>query len=275
MSTVLDDFYTKVMNELLNKDKTDSSLPVALHINNGIKKNLAEEGASVDFNTSAETYKNAIDYVETSVENMTKAAQSIRTCSGEKIKQNVSLYIESVQASSFRTFNKEAADNEFVANAKQAILLNLQSQVLLALDEAYEQETSGFNSNPQADNLYVQQREAVLDIEQFEIMIVEIMRQKYVSLTNQDIDYDTFAPIYDEIFRSWCLNYENEYNISLEELSTAAINQTAGTISNIQVRAGLTVGEIVTLVAFGSAILILILVVVILKFLDRKKGAVI
>jgi len=267
----INDFYTRTMEELLNIDID----------------NLEE---------LEEAYAKAVDFVDTTIENMTNAAFMLRECSGTEVIQSVNNYISAIGYRSFKDFDKEAADAEFVQAAYQAILINMQQQVLVQLDAAFDEaKKSGKyvgTALTELENTYTEQRAAVEDVEEFEIMVLEIMRQKYISvLCNKlndklitDVEYqqgwlkaidvDTFAPTYKEIFKCWALNVPSETEMTLEELTTATIQQATHNAVYIEGNKELTSGEITFLSIFGGSATIFAIVYIISKLVSKKRKVV-
>ena len=205
----------------------------------------------VDLTISKEDYAKMIGFVDTAVSNMKDAALQIRKCSAATMKASINDYIYGVRISSFREFDEEAANAEFVEAIKEAIMLNMQQQVIEALKREYKP-----SNNAQKEAQYREQLAACEDIETFKQIVLEVLRLKYVSLTKEDIDIDTFKPIYDEIFRSWALDDPsiNPTSITLEELTTATIETTTTKASKIVHRDSISKEESTFLIILGSAV---------------------
>lgn len=204
-------------------------------------------------NVSKEDYKKMIDFVDTAVSNMKDAALQIRKCSCAAIKVEVKDYITKVKISSFRDFDEKAANDEFVETVKTAILLNMQQQVIQALEQDHKP-----SNNADKEMVYQQQLAACKDFDTFKEIVLEVLRQKYMSLTKQDIEITLFEPIYDNIFRSWALDDPslNTTGITLEQLTTATIETTKSNASKFTYRETVSKEESIFLIAFGSAVVI-------------------
>lgn len=253
--------------------------------------NLMSSG--IDLTLEPEVYDNAMTFVDDSVNKMTDAAATLRSCSGQAMIASVKQYIEKVAVSSFRDFDKEAADEEFLQNAYDAILLNMQQQVSLSLTEAYEEASKSGKftgtAKTELDKRYEEQMAAVADIETFEIMVLEVMRQKYVSVLNTQleagtitresydaawenaVDVETFEPIYWAIFRAWALNEESEYPMTLQELTDATIADTTYATTHIELRDGLSSQEIKFLTAAVVLFLLLGAAYIVSNSMNKRK----
>ena len=273
MADILGDFYKRQYELLLNKNQSNSSV-------SGYAKTFdASSSTGLDLETDKETYQNAVEFVDTSVSNMKNAVLLIRTCSGNAVKQSVNDYVNRVAYSSFKDFDKDAADMEFVQNAYMAIMLNLQEQVLSTLENEYkETKASGKYSGKALEDFeanYQEQVKNVSDFETFEIMILEVMRQKYVTVLNNRLDnklltkedYDvlfegakdveSFETKYNEIFTNWALNKEDASGITLEEISNSVIGNTKKQMGAIEYMTnGLSTLELVIFIVVFSMLFI-------------------
>ena len=213
-----------------------------------------------------------VDFVDTGVDHMGKAALKLRKCSGESVTVQVKSYVTVVKVSSYREFDKEAADKEFVEAVYKAILLSMQNEVISILEK--EHKPSG---NAEKEAQYKKELEAVQDIETFEIMVTEVLRQKYVALTGEQIDdVEDFMPIYWEIFTAWALDKPSPYAITLEELTQTTIEQSTGRAKAFSVNSKLTATEwgFIAGIAGGAAIIIAASAVIptVLKKKKAKEG---
>ncbi|MCQ2799684.1 MAG: hypothetical protein MJ228_02815 [Bacilli bacterium] len=240
MASVVGSFYERVMAEILGKEVPD---------HRELRRAVGSQNGGIDYDLSVDIYKKADAFVNESVNNMSSAALYLRNCSGERLKGEVNRYITAVSVSSFRDFDKEAADNEFVEAAYTAIMANLQQNVLASLEKTYNENVKSLSGTARSDfeREYNAQKELVTDNESFEVIIFEVMRQKfrtviankykdgiigdaeYAALMEISSDVDSFEPVYREIFRSYCLNEDNAYGITLQEVSDSAIEK-EGTI---------------------------------------------
>jgi len=99
---------------------------------------------------------------------------------------------------------------------------------------------------------------------------LEVMRMKYVSVMNDRyegklISYDEyesamsvaeeveiFKPVYQSIFRSWALNEESEYGMTLEELTKATIENTTKIAAPVEYANSLSKMDILTISIFAG-----------------------
>ena len=244
LSSTFDEFYQRQLDILLGKTTVQ---PVDAKARKNRTSKLGAGEGGIDYSISKEEYGQIIDFVDNSIENMTNAALLIRECSGEKLKQEVAQYIETVSASSFRDFDKEAADNAFVEQAELAIMLNMQEQVQNSLTEEY-------NKNPKTNErtqLYNQEMEAIADVEDFKVMVIEILRQNYAAKTGEEVEFEEFEPIFERIFRNWALNQEDETMITLGEITQATISSVNNKGTSIAYNTKLSTAEIIALSIIG------------------------
>jgi len=222
LSDLISEFYIRQIEELFNEDNT------------------------MDLTVTKETFLLMQNAIDTYVNQMIDAALELKQCSGKEIVAQVNKVVTAISTKTFRDFDKEVADEEFAQNAYNAVLLNMQTQVKTMLTKEYESATSSNKYKGTAKKQLIEKYESEIatidDLATFEIMVTEVMRQKYVSVMDERLktnaitgaeynelislatDVDTFAPVYKEIFRVWALGLENEYGISLEELTKATIS---------------------------------------------------
>lgn len=271
----IDEFYQRQMYELFGGNiptrvLTRAGVPT-YEINTDTDGKSGQEGADYLKDEQA-LYEKMVDFVDDSVDHMGKAALKLRKCSGESVTVSVKSYVTIVKVSSFREFDKEAADKEFVEACYKAILLSMQNQVISILEK--EHKPSG---NAEKEEQYKKELEAVKDIETFEIMVTEVLRQKYVALTGEQIDdVEDFQPIYWEIFKAWALDMPSPYPITLEELTQTTIEQSTGRAKAFTINSNLTAGEwgFIAGIAGGAALIIAASAVVptLLKKKKAKEG---
>jgi len=271
----IDEFYQRQMYELFGGNKptrliTRAGAPT-YEINTDTDGKSGQEGAKYLKDQQA-LYENMVDFVDKSVDHMGKAALKLRKCSGESVTVQVKSYVTRVKVSSFREFDKEAADKEFVEAAYKAILLSMQNEVISILEKEHKP-----SNNAEKEAQYTKELEAVKDIESFEIMVTEVLRQKYVALTGENIeDVDAFHPIYWEIFSAWALDKQSPYPITLEELTQTTIQQSTSRARAFTVNSDLTGGEwgFIAGIIAGSAAIITAAAVIptVLKKRRAKEG---
>ena len=249
MDETLSEFYQLQMDYLLGRE----TIPEKQDPNKGALRlgdPLAVQG-KIDLDVSKDDYAKMIGFVDTSVSNMKGAALQIRKCSSASMKAVVKSYISKVKISSFRDFDEEDANNKFVEAVSEAIMLNMQQQVIEALKRDHKP-----SNNAEKEMVYQQQLAACEDIETFKEIVLEVLRQKYVSLTKSEIAIDDFRPIYAKIFRSWALDDPslNESGITLEQLTKATIETTKANANKFTYRESVTPQESTFLIVFGAAI---------------------
>lgn len=271
----IQEFYERQMAELFGGEKPRRSLSRAGTPTHGIDTDTkGKEGQeAVDYLANEQLlYKKMGDFVESGVDHMGKAALKLRKCSGEAVTVQVKNYVTRVKVSSFREFDKEAADKEFVEAAYKAILLSMQNEVISILEKEHKP-----SNNAEKEAQYTKELEAVKDIESFEIMVTEVLRQKYVALTGENIeDVDAFHPIYWEIFSAWALDKQSPYPITLEELTQTTIDQSTSRARAFTINSDLTGGEwgFIAGIIAGSAAIITAAAVIptVLKKRRAKEG---
>ena len=208
---------------------------------------------NINLNISAADYAKMIGFVDTAVSNMKDAALQIRKCSSAKMKVVIKDYISVVKVSSFREFDEAAANDEFVEAVYKAIMLNMQQQVIEALKRDHKP-----SNNADKEMVYQQQLAACEDFDTFEQLVLEVLRQKYVAVTNQEIGIEEFEPIYNMIFRSWALDDPslNSSGITLEQLTTATIETTKANANRFTYRDSVSPQESAFLIVFVSVVVI-------------------
>ena len=232
------------------------------------KGKSGEEGKEYLLGEKAK-YEKMVDYVDSSVDHMGKAALKLRKCSGESVVVQVKSYVTVVKVSSFRDFDKEAADKEFVEAAYKAILLSMQNEVISILEKEHEP-----SNNAEKEAQYQKELDAVKDYETFEIMVTEVLRQKYNTIAKEPIDdVDEFKPIYWEIFEAWALDKQSKHGITLEELTKATIEQSTNRARTFTIHSDLSTNEWIFIGAIaGGAALVITAAAVIPTLLKKKKA---
>jgi len=175
-------------------------------------------------------------------------------CSGESVTVQVKSYVTDVKVSSYRDFDKAAADKEFVEAVYKAILLSMQHEVISILESEHKP-----SNNAEKEAQYQKELDAVKDLETFEIMVTEVLRQKYVELTGIEVaDVDAFKPIYWEIFTAWALDQPSPYAISLEELTQTTIEQSKNRAGTFVIHSDLSKAEwgFIAGISGGAALII-------------------
>ena len=278
------EFYERQMQELLGGKETPTRSPSrALTSSYKIDVDISgiEDDKVIDhLDNEISLYGNMMKFIDSSVSHMSEAALRIKKCSGEALKVSVKNYVTVVKVSSFREFDKAAADAEFLDNVYRAIMLHMQEQVINTLES--EHKDSG---NKEKEAVYQEELAAVKDYETFEIMVTEVLRQKYVALTGdetytQENLEDFFNDVYWPIFKAWALDEEipqelkdKGINITLEQLTTTTIEQSSSRARNFTVHSDLQNNEIIFLAAFGGGVVLFISLAAIIPAIINKKRA--
>ena len=250
MTKTLDDFYQLQMDYLLGKKKAPDKQD-----NRVIYRTGEPQQASIDLTISKEDYAKMINFVDTAVSNMKDAALKIRKCSSAKMKMVVKDYISVVKVSSFREFNEQAANAEYVEAIYKATMLNMQQQVIEALKREHKP-----SNNAERERQYQEQLVACEDYDTFEQIVIEVLRLKYDSIEGEKLAYkdanDFFENIYMPIFKSWALDDPsiNPTNITLEELTKATIETTTSKASKMTFRADVSKEESTFLIILGASL---------------------
>ena len=268
------EFYQRQMIELFGGEMPTRSITRAGDISRdkGIdidpKGKSGDEGKDYLLGEKAK-YEKMVGFVDNSVDHMGKAALKIRKCSGESVVVQVKSYVTIVKVSSFRDFDKEAADKEFVEAAYKAILLSMQNEVISILEKEHEP-----SNNAEKEAQYQKELDAVKDYETFEIMVTEVLRQKYNTIAKEPIDdVDEFKPVYWEIFEAWALDKQSKHGITLEELTKATIEQSTNRARTFTVHSDLSTNEWIFIGAIaGGAALVITAAAVIPTLLKKKKA---
>ena len=262
----INDFYTRQMDILLNK-KPQANDPILklLHIND-------DEEGGINYDISPEAYNKAVQFVDESVAHMESSSTRLRECSNEKITTTIEVYITTIQYSSFQDFDKEKADNEFVKNAYEAIMLQMQSEVLNQLEEELKKTSSQIEKDPAKENLIKEQIESVNDFEQFEIMVKEVLRQNYNTITGYDIALEDFNPIFETMFRRYALNEEQDVDITLEDLTKAVTDKKVNKDCSFNVNtSSLGNSEIIFFSCLGGGLGLILILGITLYVVGKKK----
>ena len=255
----IDEFYQRQMYELFGGEQPSRFRKISRVTGSEYEIDTDVSGMEKDealdhLENEQSLYENMVDYVDTGVEHMGKAALKLRVCSGESVTVQVKSYVTEVKVSSYREFDKAAADKEFVEAVYKAILLSMQHEVISILESEHKP-----SNNAEKEAQYQKELDAVKDLETFEIMVTEVLRQKYVELTGEQIDdVDDFKPIYWEIFTAWALDQPSPYNITLEELTQTTIEQSKNRAGTFIVHSDLSKAEwgFIAGIAGGAALLI-------------------
>lgn len=259
MGEVYNDFMQNQISELLGQTN-----PVEKnHISRKIHRDSI--GGGFDYSVPKDVYKQVGDFVDDSVDKMGNAALKIRNCTGEKTVTTIQNYISVIKVTSFKDVEyKQKADEIFAETCYQAILVQMQSEVLASLNA-----NKPDGNNQAAMDQYNEEVAAVSDIEEFEIIVTEVLRQKYLALTGLDdseVELDDFHDnIYWPIFRAWALNEEVPATIfpdgnviTLEELTKATVNETVQKGANFKWEVNATKGDITFIIIMASLTVVLI-----------------
>ncbi|MCQ2086807.1 MAG: hypothetical protein MJZ37_01840 [Bacilli bacterium] len=263
-----------------------------------------ESTGGIDYTEGADVYKKVGEFIDDTVGKMTDAASLVRQCSMEKVSAAVNDYIDIISVKSFRSFDKQAADLEFADNAYKAILINMQEQTIANLDASYSELSSSLSGKALEDlkEEYDAQKAICEDLEEFEIFVVEIMRQKCNSILNEkysnnlltfedysslyigetDAEFESFKTTYKNIFYCWALGdaaesygFTNSYNITLQELTDAAITNTSLQKKKLDLSEGLTSTEIVVISVLGGSAAVSFGALAFLKIAKKRKETIV
>lgn len=276
------EFYERQMAELLGRGAAPTRAKTraassGYQINVDVGEKTGQEAIG-HLDNEISLYGKMMDFIDNSVSHMGEAALKIRQCSGESVKISVKNYVTSVKVSSFRDFDKEAADAEFLENVYKAIMLHMQEQVINTLES--EHKDSG---NKEKEEVYQNELAAVKDYETFEIMVTEVLRQKYVALTGdetytQENLENFFNDVYWPIFRAWALDEDipqelkdKGINITLEQLTTTTIEQSTSRARAFTVHSDLQNNEIIFLAALGGGVVLTISLAAIIPTVINKR----
>ena len=281
------EFYQRQMYQLVggsNPDRAPNHKTRAIEPKYKINvdvTDMTDEEAKAHLENEKLAYAKMVDFVDTSVEHMGKAALKLRKCSGESVKVHVGHYISEVKISSFRDFDETAANEQFVEDVRMALMLHMQEQVESTLVEnAKKNPPKTFEEKQQ----YEAELEAVRDIERFENeIIVEVLRQKCEALTGKKFDdLDAFnKDVYQPLFRAWVLNEDIPQNlkdaginVTFEELTKATIDHSVSRSRNFELTTTPEKSDIIAIIALVSgAVLIIGGASVAGIFLKKRKGA--
>lgn len=264
MDETLNEFYQTQMDYLLGKKKAPEKRVIL--------REPAPQQSGIDMSISKDEYGKMINFVDTAVSNMKDAALKIRKCSSVKMKLVVKDYISVVKVSSFREFNEEEANNEYVEAIYKATMLNMQQQVIEALKREHKP-----SNNAERERQYQEQLSACEDYDTFEQIVIEVLRLKYDSLKGEKLAYtdanDFFENIYKPIFRSWALDDPsiNPTDITLEELTKATIETTTSKAAKMTFRADVSNEETTFLIILGASLGATCVAGIALPLVFRKK----
>ena len=211
------------------------------------------------------------EFIDDSVQNMNTAGKKLRECSGEAMRKEVRKTVVKIKVSSFRDFDKEAADKQFAFDVHDAMMKHLQEVVINELTKDYKP-----SGNKEKDEQYQRELEACKDIESFEEIVIEVLRQKYNALTDSDIKEGEFGSkgegIYWEIFEAWCLDRDCPYPITFQELTDSTIETTTQNARSFDLNTNVTNTEIVFTAAFVGGSVAFISLAGVLGYVLKKRS---
>ena len=267
MDDTLNEFYQTQMDYLLGRKKAPGKTD-----GRNIYRTGEQQQAGIDLTISKEDYAKMINFVDTAVSNMKDAALKIRKCSSAKMKMVVKDYISVVKVSSFREFDEQAANAEYVEAIYKATMLNMQQQVIEALKREHKP-----SNNAERERQYQEELSACEDYDTFEQIVIEVLRLKYDSIEGEKLTYtdanDFFENIYMPIFKSWALDDPsiNPTNITLEELTKATIETTTSRAAKMTFRADVSKEESTFLVVLGASLGVACIAGITLPIVFRKR----
>jgi hypothetical protein len=194
-----------------------------------------------------------LDFVDRSVDDIEDTLLQVRKCSHESVKLAVNQSITTITSKSFRDFDKDKADREFVETLEPVMMATMQSQVLAVLEEEYN---NSDHRNKDKDQVILDEIEAVKDIEMFRIMVMEVLRQKYESLDGSksyEDDLEKFSEeIYWPCFEAWALDKESPVGFTFEELTKATIESSSKRANSYVIATSADKPEIVFISVFAG-----------------------
>ena len=221
-------------------------------------------------------YGTMTEFIDDSVQNMNTAGRKLRSCSGQAMKVEVKRTVVKIKTSSFRDFDKDAADLQFAYDVHNAMMLHLQEVVVTELEKDYKP-----SGNKEKDEQYQQELAACKDIESFTEIVIEVLRQKYNAITDSNVEYDDFVQIDDEgkykgiywdIFEAWCLDKPCPYPITFQELTDATVDTTTQNARSFELNTEVTNTEVVFTAAFVGGGVAFISLAGVLGYILKKRS---
>ena len=253
LGRTVDDFYELQLDYLLGRKAVPEKRSLPKRALDNADNNV------IDLSVDKEDYEQMVEFIDDSVDHMQGAAKQIRQCSGMSARVEVNHYITTVTSSSFRSFDKTKADEEFFEAVYKAILLHMQNQVIKTLEENKPNSVSG-----EAIKQYEDELAAVKDIEEFEEIVLEILRVRYNAITGENVKQGEFKDIYLQIFRAWALDEDLPLNlqgkgVTLQTLTDETINASVNRANKYKMETEMSNKERTFIIAFaiggGTALL--------------------
>lgn len=270
------EFYERQMQELLGGNTYPTRLKTRGNDNNyQINVDISHIENPDDvipyLEDELDNYGKMTEFIEDSVDNMNTAGRKLRTCSGESMKVEVRKTVIKIKTSSFRDFDKDAADLQFAYDVHDAMMLHLQEVVVTELEKDYKP-----SGNKEKDDQYQAELEACKDIESFTEIVIEVLRQKYNALTKSDIKQGKFGEkgkgIYWDIFKAWCLDQECPYPITFQELTDSTVDVTTQKARSFELNTKVTDTEVTFVAAFVGGSVAFISLAGVLGYVLKKRS---
>ncbi len=269
------EFYELQMANLIGEEKANrrailrapTATDYKIDVSGKTKEDLEQD--LIDYGTMTE-------FIDDSVQNMNTAGRKLRSCSGEAMKVEVKRTVVKIKTSSFRKFDKEAADLQFAYDVHNAMMLHLQEVVVTELEKDYKP-----SGNKEKDEQYQKELAACKDIESFTEIVIEVLRQKYNAITDSNVKYEDFVEISDDgkysgiywdIFEAWCLDKPCPYPITFQELTDATVDTTTQNARSFELNTKMTNTEVVFTAAFVGGGVAFISLAGVLGYILKKRS---
>ena len=267
------EFYDIQLAELIGGQSVTRTIKRADNDSGVYKIDVANKSVD-ELNKDLKDFEQMLNFIGNSVDHMNTAGLKIRKCSGESMKVEVGKIVKVIKTSSFRDFDKDAADLQFAYDVHDAMMLHLQEVVVKELEKGYKQ-----TGNKQKDQQYKEELEACKDIESFTEIVIEVLRQKYNAIKNENIKQGEFGQKgsgkYWDIFKAWCLDDEEEQSkngVTFQQLTDSTIETTTRNARGFEFSKKATSTDLIFAGAFaGGAIAFVTLTGVVGGLILKKK----
>ena len=267
LSGVLKEFYETQMKYLLGQEVAPKE---GEQPSRSIKRGeTVQRVSNQDF--LKQEFTQMLDFVDRSVDDIEDTLLQVRKCSKEAVKMAVNHSITTITSKSFRDFDKDKADREFVETLEPVMMATMQSQVLAVLEEQYN---NSDHRNKEKDQVLLDEIDAVKDIETFRIMVMEVLKQKYETLEGSKVyeDLQTFTDeIYWPCFEAWALDKESPVGFTFEELTKATIESSSKRANNYVIATSADKPEIVFISVFAGVSALVVAGAIVVPTVLKKK----
>ena len=266
---VLKDFYEQQMSYLLGEEVADKK---GDQPSRNKTRALAPKVNKVDVTDYlSQEFDQMLDFVDRSVDDIEDTLLQVRKCSKESVKMAVNHSITTITSKSFRDFDKDKADREFVETLEPVMMATMQSQVLAILEEQYE---NSDHRNKEKDQVLLDEIDAVKDIETFRIMVMEVLKQKYETLEGSKV-YEDLQAFTDEIywpcFEAWALDKDSPFGFTFEELTKATIESSSKRANSYAFATSADKPEIVFISVFAGVSALVVAGAIVVPTILKKK----